>query len=147
MGTRVSIAEEFLLARLAAGAGPDLAVEAAVGRLLAERGQTRLPALAATAELSERQLERRFRSAVGLGPKALARLVRFQEVYRRLGEDAPADWALIALDCGYFDQAHLLRDFRELAGSPPSRLLGSEGELARRFVDPARLRRFFARTA
>jgi hypothetical protein len=50
-------------------------------------------------------------------------------------------------DCGYYDQAHLLRDFRELAGSPPSRLLGSEGALARAFVDPARLARFFARTA
>jgi AraC-like DNA-binding protein len=141
---RVGIAEDFLLARLAAGRGPDLAVEAAVGQLLSERGQTRIASLAATAGLSERQLERRFRSAVGLGPKALARLVRFQEVYRRLGEDAPGDWAMVALDCGYFDQAHLLRDYRELAGSPPSRLLGSEGELARQFVDPARLRRFFA---
>jgi len=144
---RVEVAEEFLLARLAVGTGPDRAVEAAVARLLAEGGQSRLRALATTAELSERQLERRFRSAVGIGPKTLARLVRFQAVYRRLGEDAPADWALIALDCGYFDQAHLLREFRELAGSPPSRLLGSEGELARRFVDPSRLRRFFARTA
>jgi transcriptional regulator GlxA family with amidase domain len=143
----VSITEEFLLARLAGGAGPDQAVEAAVARLVADRGQTRLAALATTAELSEGQLERRFRSAVGIGPKTLARLVRFQEVYRRLGDKAPAGWAEIALDCGYFDQAHLLRDFRELAGSPPGRLLGSEGELARRFVDPARLQRFFARTA
>jgi AraC-like DNA-binding protein len=143
---RVRVAEAFLLDRLAAGPGPDLRVEAAVGQILAERGQTRLPALAATAGLSERQLERRFRTAVGLGPKGLARLVRFQEVYRRLGEDVPSDWVDIALGCGYFDQAHLLRDFRELAGSPPSRLLGSEGELARRFVDPARLQRFFART-
>jgi AraC-like DNA-binding protein len=141
---RARVAEAFLLGRLAAGPGPDLRVEAAVDQLLAERGQTRLPALAATAGLSERQLERRFRSAVGLGPKALARLVRFQEVYRRLGEDVPSNWVDIALDCGYFDQAHLLRDFRELAGSPPSHLLGSEGELARRFVDPARLHRFFA---
>jgi AraC-like DNA-binding protein len=143
---RALIAEVFLLARLAAGPGPDLRVEAAVGHLLAERGQTRLAALAATAGLSERQLERRFRSAVGLGPKALARQVRLQEVYRRLGEDVPSDWVDIALDSGYFDQAHLLRDFRELAGSPPSRLLGSEGELARQFVDPARLEHFFART-
>jgi AraC-like DNA-binding protein len=84
---------------------------------------------------------------VGLGPKGLGRLVRFQEVYRRLGADVPSDWASVALDCGYYDQAHLLRDFRELAGSPPSRLLGSEGALARAFVDPARLARFFARTA
>ncbi|HEY6555573.1 MAG TPA: helix-turn-helix domain-containing protein [Vicinamibacteria bacterium] len=143
---RARVAEEFLLARLAAGPGPDRRVAAAVGQLLAERGQTRLGALSATAGLSPRQLERRFRSVVGLGPKALGRLVRFQEVYRRLGEDVPSDWASIALDCGYYDQAHLLRDFRELAGSPPSRLLGSEGALAREFVDPARLLRFFAHT-
>jgi AraC-like DNA-binding protein len=143
--TRVSIAEEFLLGRIAAGGGPDLAVEAAVNRLLAERGQTRLPALVTTAGLSERQLERRFRSSVGVSPKVLARLVRFQEVYRRLGEQGPLDGVVIALDCGYFDQAHLLRDFRELTGSSRRLLLGSEGELARHFVDPARLQRFFAR--
>jgi AraC-like DNA-binding protein len=145
---RARVAEEFLLARLATGPGPDLQVEAAVGQLLSERGQTRLAlaALSATAGLSPRQLERRFRSVVGLGPKALGRLVRFQEVYRRLGGDVPSDWASVALDCGYYDQAHLLRDFRELGGSPPSRLLGSEGALAREFVDPARLSRFFART-
>ena len=143
---RASVAEEFLFDRLAAGPGPDPRIEAAVGRLLSEGGQTRLAALAATAGLSPRQLERRFKSVVGLGPKALARLVRFQEVYRRLGDDLASDWASIALDCGYFDQAHLLRDFRDLAGAPPSRLLGSEGALAREFVDPSRLARFFAPT-
>lgn len=140
---RIRRAEEFLLARAREGPGPDRPVEAAVGRILRERGRARVAALGVSAGLSERQLERRFRRAVGLGPKALSRLVRFQEVLRRLGDGSAPDWVQVALDCGYYDQSHLARDFRELAGSAPSRYLASEGDLARRFVDPRRLDEFF----
>jgi len=140
---RVRRAERFLLVRRAEGPGPDAAVEAAVGLILRERGQVRLAALAAAACLSERQLERRFRVGVGLAPKTLARLVRFQEVLRRLGGGEAPDWVQVALDCGYCDQSHLVRDFRELAGAAPSRYLRAEGELARRFVAPERLQAFF----
>jgi methylphosphotriester-DNA--protein-cysteine methyltransferase len=141
---RVRLAEAFLLGCVANGPARDAAVEAAVGRILRERGQVRLAALGAAAGLSERQLERRFRTAVGLGPKGLSRLVRFQEVLRRLGGGEGAPLVEVALDCGYFDQSHLVHDFRELAGAAPTQYLGAESDLARRFADPSRLDRFFA---
>ncbi len=56
---------------------------------------------------------------VGVTPKLFfARIVRFQGAFERWGED-PRGWARVAADCGYYDQAHLLRDFRQFAGDPP----------------------------
>jgi AraC-like DNA-binding protein len=141
---RVRLAEAFLLGCLDHGPARDAVVEAAVGQILRERGQVSLPVLGAAAGLSERQLERRFRTAVGLGPKALSRLVRFQAVLRRLGGVEGGALVQVALDCGYFDQSHLVRDFRELAGAAPTQYLVAESGLARRFADPSRLDRFFA---
>lgn len=54
-----------------------------------------------------------FREQVGLAPKAVARILRFEGLCRRLGAD-PARWADIASECGYHDQAHLNGDFRQL---------------------------------
>ncbi|HEX6737251.1 MAG TPA: helix-turn-helix transcriptional regulator [Vicinamibacteria bacterium] len=117
---------------------------AIVQELIRSRGRVGIEALARGAGVSARQLERVFRREVGLSPKRLARVVRLQDVIRRLAE-RPARWVDIALDCGYADQAHLAREFRELAGEAPSRWLGGDGqELARQFTTPARLDAFFS---
>lgn len=121
----------------------DRAVEAAVARIVAQRGQVRVASLGEAAGLSGRQLERRFQTAVGLPPKLLCRIVRFQSVFHRLGTADGVDWVGVALDSGYSDQAHLIRDFRDLAGETPARYLAGAGELARRFTSPARLDAFF----
>ncbi|MDW5595199.1 helix-turn-helix domain-containing protein [Conexibacter stalactiti] len=77
--------------------------------------------------IGERQLLRRFRAAVGYGPKTLARVLRFQRFLAAAWTDPAAatggGLARLALDAGYADQAHLSRDCRELAGLPPRRLL------------------------
>jgi AraC-like DNA-binding protein len=112
-----------------------------VGHILASGGRVRSEELARAAGISLRQLERRFRLEVGLSPKRLSRIVRLQEVLRRTA-DAEADWVDVALDCGYFDQSHLVRDFCELAGTAPSRFAAGEG-FAANFVAPERLEAFF----
>jgi AraC-like DNA-binding protein len=137
---RVGLVERFLCARQSPEV--DGTIQAAVATILRARGQARLEPLARDTGLSLRQIERRFRDAVGVGPKALSRLVRFQEVLRRLSGDEP--WVDVALDCGYYDQAHLIRDFRGFVGLAPSRFRAAEGDLARQFTSPARLDRFFA---
>jgi AraC-like DNA-binding protein len=74
--------------------------------------------------VSERHLRRVFRESVGVGPKAFAKLTRF---YRALGaarHDARASWASIASEAGYYDQAHLIAEFRAIAGVTPCALLG-----------------------
>jgi transcriptional regulator GlxA family with amidase domain len=69
--------------------------------------------------VSGRQLGRRFRVAVGVGPKLLARVLRFRHAWE-LGHAGPVRWPALALACGYCDQAHLIRDFRRFAGTTPA---------------------------
>ena len=139
----VRVAERFLFGLLdeSRASGPGLRV--VLGEILRRRGQVDLARLSRRADLSQRQLERRFRAAVGVAPKLLCRMVRFQEVLRRLQDPGPLSWVDIALDCGYFDQSHLIRDFQAFAGAAPSRYLGFETELARHFRSPRRLAAFF----
>jgi AraC-like DNA-binding protein len=83
--------------------------------------------------LSSRQFERRFRNAVGISPKLFSRMQRFQKVLQTI--DSPeATWVDTAISCGYYDQAHLIRDFREFAGSTPTSLLNQEFDLTRKFT-------------
>jgi AraC-like DNA-binding protein len=102
--------EEALLARLRPVNGAAAAAVAAI-----ERGERRIDRLARDLDLHPRRLERMFLREVGLAPKTLARIVRFQKVLGSTG-----DGATVAQACGYCDQAHLIRDFREFAGEPPT---------------------------
>jgi hypothetical protein len=61
-----------------------------------------------------------FTDEVGLTPKLFCRVQRFQETVRRIGMGRRVDWAGMALDCGYFDQAHFIHDFRAFSGLSPS---------------------------
>ncbi|WP_324605795.1 AraC family transcriptional regulator [Streptomyces sp. NRRL B-24484] len=94
---------------------------------LLRRSGGRLPvsALAAEAGWSERHLAARFRLETGLSPKAAARVVRFDRARRMAASDG-GRLAELAARCGYFDQAHLAREFRALAGVAPSVWLAEE---------------------
>jgi AraC-like DNA-binding protein len=144
-GARVEIARRFLLQRLARAARmPSRPVSAAVRRMLgASSGRPSISALARESGWSVRQLERRFRSETGLSPRLLARIVRFQRVFRALGRDR-SDWVSVALDCGYSDQPHLIREFREFTGQTPGAFERASPGLGAGFVAPDRLERFFA---
>jgi AraC-like DNA-binding protein len=86
-------------------------------RLHATHGGVPIAALAAEVGWSRRHLVNRFRTQVGLPPKTLARVLRFEELLRRL---PTGDLAEVATACGYYDQAHMNRDFREFAGTTPT---------------------------
>jgi transcriptional regulator GlxA family with amidase domain len=93
-------------------------------------------AVARAVNLSRRQLGRLFRERIGFGPKALARLARFQRVLRGLEGGAPL--GRLAARTGYYDQAHMSRDFRLFAGTTPTRYLREVREVTRHFLaEPA----------
>ena len=119
---RFDAVERFLLARLDAGPRPTPAVAWAMSRLRQTGGRERVESLATQLGCSRRYLLARFRDEVGLPPKTVARLIRFGTVRRRI-ERAPTRWAEVAYECGYADQSHLARDFRELAGTTPADFL------------------------
>lgn len=110
----------------------DRVIEEAVRRIAAARGATDLASLARDLGLSTRQFERRFQSVIGLPPKLFCRIERFNHVYRAIDGGA-ANWVDTAIDCGYYDQAHLIRDCRSLTGTTPAILLADDADLARYF--------------
>ncbi|HJL15347.1 MAG TPA: AraC family transcriptional regulator [Sandaracinaceae bacterium LLY-WYZ-13_1] len=115
--------ERFLRERLG-HARPDRALDHAVALL--DRGAT-VREVSRALEWSDRRLRRRFARAVGLTPKRFARIRRLQRVLRSLAAE-PASWAQLAADCGFCDQAHLIHDFRELAGTTPTRYRARDDE-------------------
>jgi AraC-like DNA-binding protein len=93
--------------------------------------------LAYEAGISNRQLERRFLREVGLGPKMLSRILRFQQVFRAV-ERCDGAWAPVAIECGYYDQAHLIRDFNQFARQTPTVLFASQSALTESFTRKTR---------
>lgn len=87
--------------------------------------------------IGNRQLERLFQQHVGVGPKLFGRMVRFRSVLKAVGENPQPSWAEVAADCGYADQAHLIRDFQQFAGCTPRALLQDPGTLNLQFATGA----------
>ncbi len=108
------------LAALAARGRADRGVRPEVGyawdRLEDSGGTLRIAELAAEVGWSRRHLADLFRRETGLAPKAAARVMRFERACDRLRSRTRPPLAAVAADCGYVDQAHLSRDFRDLAG-------------------------------
>jgi AraC-like DNA-binding protein len=100
--------------------------------------------LAAQAAMSSRQLRRRFLQEVGIGPKLLCRLLRFQRVFAAMDRE-DNEWTGVALECGYYDQAHLIRDFRQFANQTPATLLDNSSNLTEAFLRKNRAS-FFSNT-
>ena len=100
--------------------------------LLGTGGRIPIAALAREVGWSERHLSGRFRTEIGLTPKAAARVIRFDRARRllapppRFAPSASTRLADLAADCGYFDQAHLAREFRSLAGCAPTEWVAEE---------------------
>ena len=116
------------------GDGDDPQISAAVAAFERTAG---VAEVADRVGLSSRQLQRRFRQAVGISPKLFSRMQRFQRVFQAMEAQA-LDWVDTAIECGYYDQAHLIRDFREFSGKAPTALLAGEIDLARHFSRPTR---------
>lgn len=96
------------------------AVEWAAAQFCLHPGQVAVRAVAEEAGLSPRRFQELFTRQIGLAPKAFARVRRFQAALARIHREASPDWAAVAADQGYADQAHMIREFREFSGLTPS---------------------------
>jgi AraC-like DNA-binding protein len=116
---RIEVFEKFVLnsAPNAAGEG---GMSAVLDLITARRGNVQISRLASYLNRTERSLERSFRERVGLTPKMFARIVRFQNVVRAIESSSDTKMLDAALSFGYFDQSHMIRDFREFSGQSPS---------------------------
>ena len=119
---RFALIDAAIRARLADTAPVDAGIEWSLRRIADSGGAATISDLAAELGWSHRRLIARYRDAVGLPPKLVARIVRFERLAALVSDDAVTDWAGAALACGYFDQAHLAREVRVLADITPTEL-------------------------
>ena len=111
---RIALVEDMLSRGLRA-VTPDVTVDAAIA--LIERSVCDIESVAGAIGVSRQHLARKFAISVGVSPKTFARVARFRRVLRAASADV--DWAALALHAGYFDQSHLIADFRQFAGMSP----------------------------
>jgi AraC-like DNA-binding protein len=124
---RKQAAEAMLLARIPGSrpAWQDGLIEVTAGKL-------RMRDFRSGTGVGDRQFERLFKARVGLTPRLFSRLLRFRRAIAAQGS-----WADIAADCGYADQSHLIRDFREFAGTTPMSLPEDPLLMSQTFNTPA----------
>lgn len=114
------ILERALVARLKDGLDGHPAVGAALEILKREAGKIRTRELAAHLGLSQRRFIQLFSNQVGVTPKVFGRVQRFQHAVELTRSSGAIDWADVAVECGYFDQSHLIHEFEALSGLSPT---------------------------
>jgi AraC-like DNA-binding protein len=116
---RFRILEETLMARLRSSSAHP-AVSLALDMFGPSGVGDSVRGVAKRVGLSERRLIQVFTAQVGLTPKLLCRVLRFQRVREVVRQGATPNWAQLALACGYYDQSHMIRDFQEFSGLCPT---------------------------
>ena len=112
----IRIVEDALLTRLAAAPAADPMVMNALWLLARDPAVARIESVQRASGCSQQQFIRRFVAVVGLTPKRYARVLRFSGLLSSAVRVGPRDWAGLAAEWGYFDQSHLIHEFKELAG-------------------------------
>ena len=121
---RVAILQSALASRLRSGAREQARTAARAARLVASAGGGRaVGAIAAELGVGERRLQQLFHEHVGLTPRVWSRLARLHALLRSLRRTGAPDWASVALEHGFYDQAHLAIEVRALSGLTPTELL------------------------
>jgi AraC-like DNA-binding protein len=126
IGAMAALADRFLLGLLPSLAPDPRVAEVAglVDRITARPQLFRVDDLARELGLPVRRLQRLFAEYVGVSPKWVLRRARLHEAAARADEGPGVDWAALAADLGYADQAHLTRDFTAAVGTPPAAYAG-----------------------
>lgn len=128
IGSRIQLAEQFLLKRLCNRQSERNYVIEATRLIRHAKGNISIDELSNRIYISTRQLQRGFKDNMGASPKTYMRIIRFRNAYRQvqhLRKDIK-NWASLSYDFGYADQAHLIRDFRQFTGKAPSAVVNDE---------------------
>jgi AraC-like DNA-binding protein len=88
-------------------------------RLSATHGRIPIGALVSELGWSRKRIAARFRDSIGVTPKTYARLLRFERARSLAAAEAKPEWGRIAFECGYYDQSHLVHEFRAISGRTP----------------------------
>ena len=124
---RIRVAEDYLLP-FAINALPKTIVMETAHHTYRRKGAVKIQDLAGNSSLGLRQYDRRFVTEIGFSPKLFARMTRFQSALDAKRMAPGRSWLSIAHQMGYFDQMHMVRDFKSLAGKAPSEIFDQIGD-------------------
>lgn len=128
----ISIADRFLIQLLKRHRVKDHHGIDDVSSLILHHHQQSLAWFADQSCLSMKQFERKFKERCGVTPKLFARITRFDRAFRKKNMLPDCDWLTIALECGYNDYQHLVRDFKEFTGLTPAEFFRVESKAPER---------------
>lgn len=115
----LKLMDTWFLRRLANAAPPDPLAAMAIATFRRDPARARVQPVLQEAGCSPEQFIRRFKRTVGLTPKRFASVTRFGALLPLIAHSGPQDWSGVAVGAGYFDQSHLIREFRQLTGLRP----------------------------
>ncbi|MEM8524174.1 MAG: helix-turn-helix transcriptional regulator [Bacteroidota bacterium] len=123
---RISIAEQFLTARLTDAKIIDDIVKSTVNTILESKGQLSITELSQRNYIHRRQLVRKFSTTIGLSPKQLSKTIRLQATLKALLNQQKSKLTDFAYDHEYYDQSHFIKDFKEFTGLSPKEFYGDD---------------------
>lgn len=133
---RLSVMAKAIEERLTAESEEDIFVRQACQYITASGGEYSVQELVKLIGFSERQLERKFKKQVGLTPKTLSRIMRFQKFIAMTKEFNALTLSDASIACGYFDQSHFIRDFTKFSGVSPVTYLNTTHVMSDHFTTP-----------
>lgn len=118
--SRIEIISVYLSNLLGKKLKDDAAINAAIDFIDHLKGRISVDDLARCLGMSCRHLERKFKERIGMTPKQLCRNIRFKHAYKKIEASHRDNWVGMALACGYYDQAHLINEFKHFTGASPA---------------------------
>jgi AraC-like DNA-binding protein len=131
---RLDVLQSYLKSRLLKEPQEDIYVREACRFIMESEGEYTVAELVKKIGFSERQLERKFKKQVGLSPKMLSRIVRFQKILKLAQNNQNMTLVDAATSCGYYDQSHFIRDFIKFSGESPLKYLSAEHPMSDHFT-------------
>lgn len=131
---RIQLIETFLVKKLQAEVSINRITRSAVEALIESGGQNSIHELASQLQINRRQLERKFSKATGLSPKQYSKVLRLQNAFKLIGQGTFQHLTELALEAGYYDQAHFVKDFREFTGVSPRQFYANSLRLSALFA-------------
>lgn len=130
---KIHLIETFLLNQLTDIETVDRIIKSIVETILTANGQLSIDELSKQTNISRRQLERKFSSAIGLSPKQLSKTIRLQATLKMLLNKKFTSLTALAYETEYYDQAHFIKDFKELTGFTPKEFYGKNLKMSSLF--------------
>lgn len=131
---RIKLIETFLLDRLTDTETIDRIVKSTVETIVTANGQLSVDELSKQTNINRRQLERKFSSAIGLSPKQLSKTIRLQATLKMLLHKKVTSLTALAYENDYYDQAHFIKDFKDLTGFTPKEFYGNNLKMSSLFL-------------